>query len=537
MALVPEFISVLRDIRDIKYPDIVTKHGIVVAKEALMNPHYTNIDLVGGSIAGVNTTATNIANVNLVGTDLALGVSSNTKIVATAITNVNTVGTNIAKVDTVSTNIAKVSTVSTDLDLGASSKIKTVSDAIANVNTVTTNIASVNTNATNINSINTNAANITAIQNASENASSALASKNSTAADVILTHADVVLTHADVVTCTAKAVIANKILNMTAGASTLTAGSPASASFNPTTGVMTFGIPTGPTGAKGDPFVINALGLDAGKTTYDSQPTGFSYFATDTALIYFKLSATSGNWSVGTPFGKGDTGDTGNGITSITLTGTVGSVDTYRMLFTDATFFDYTVTNSSVLDVNGRTGNVVITATDVGLANVNNTSDANKPISTATQTALDLKADATAISNIDNTSDVNKPVSTAQAIAIGLNLPKTGGTMTGAITSLREVAVAMGANNIDLATGNLFTKTITTATTLTVSNVPAAGQVGYMILQLTNGGSAAVTWFSGVKWAGGTAPTLTASGKDILSFYTIDAGTTWNCVSIQKDAK
>lgn len=33
-----------------------------------------------------------------------------------------------------------------------------------------------------------------------------------------------------------------------------------------------------------------------------------------------------------------------------------------------------------------------VTATDVGLGNVNNTSDANKPISTATQTALDLKA-------------------------------------------------------------------------------------------------------------------------------------------------
>jgi hypothetical protein len=36
-----------------------------------------------------------------------------------------------------------------------------------------------------------------------------------------------------------------------------------------------------------------------------------------------------------------------------------------------------------------------LTKADVGLANVDNTSDANKPVSTATQTALDLKADAT----------------------------------------------------------------------------------------------------------------------------------------------
>ncbi len=45
----------------------------------------------------------------------------------------------------------------------------------------------------------------------------------------------------------------------------------------------------------------------------------------------------------------------------------------------------------AVTSVNGRTGAVVVTKTDVGLGNADNTSDANKPISTATQTALNLK--------------------------------------------------------------------------------------------------------------------------------------------------
>ena len=49
----------------------------------------------------------------------------------------------------------------------------------------------------------------------------------------------------------------------------------------------------------------------------------------------------------------------------------------------------------AVSSVAGRTGVVVLTKSDVGLGNVDNTSDANKPISTATQTALDLKADIT----------------------------------------------------------------------------------------------------------------------------------------------
>lgn len=40
---------------------------------------------------------------------------------------------------------------------------------------------------------------------------------------------------------------------------------------------------------------------------------------------------------------------------------------------------------------------LAITKTDVGLANVDNTSDANKPVSTPQQTALDLKADDSAV--------------------------------------------------------------------------------------------------------------------------------------------
>lgn len=44
-------------------------------------------------------------------------------------------------------------------------------------------------------------------------------------------------------------------------------------------------------------------------------------------------------------------------------------------------------------ETNYRTGNVDITAANIGLGNVDNTSDLNKPISTATQTALDNKLD------------------------------------------------------------------------------------------------------------------------------------------------
>jgi len=47
-----------------------------------------------------------------------------------------------------------------------------------------------------------------------------------------------------------------------------------------------------------------------------------------------------------------------------------------------------------VASVAGKTGAVTLAKGDVGLGNVDNTSDANKPISSATQTALNGKANS-----------------------------------------------------------------------------------------------------------------------------------------------
>jgi hypothetical protein len=52
------------------------------------------------------------------------------------------------------------------------------------------------------------------------------------------------------------------------------------------------------------------------------------------------------------------------------------------------------VANTTTVNGHALSSNVSVTAGDVGLGNVNNTSDANKPISTATQIALNLKVDS-----------------------------------------------------------------------------------------------------------------------------------------------
>ncbi len=90
-----------------------------------------------------------------------------------------------------------------------------------------------------------------------------------------------------------------------------------------------------------------------------------------------------------------------------------------------------------------------------------------------------------------------------------------------------ETKVAMAAHAVDLSLGNVQTYTLSGNQTLTFTNSPASGTAGSFTLIVTNGASATLTWPTSVDWAGGTAPTLTASGIDILTFTTIDGGTIW----------
>tara|TARA_R100000808_G_scaffold2814_1_gene10609 strand:+ start:94 stop:744 length:651 start_codon:yes stop_codon:yes gene_type:complete len=85
-----------------------------------------------------------------------------------------------------------------------------------------------------------------------------------------------------------------------------------------------------------------------------------------------------------------------------------------------------------------------------------------------------------------------------------------------------------GTQDIDLTAGNVVTATVdTSANTFTFSNPSGSGVSCSFTLILTNGGSQTVNWPAAVDWAGGSAPTLTAAGVDVLAFTTVDAGTTW----------
>ena len=91
--------------------------------------------------------------------------------------------------------------------------------------------------------------------------------------------------------------------------------------------------------------------------------------------------------------------------------------------------------------------------------------------------------------------------------------------------------ISAGTLVLNLETSNIFTVSLNAAiTTLTISNPPASGSGGSFTLILTADGTArAVTWPASIKWAGGTAPTITStSGKvDSFAFFSSDGGTTW----------
>ena len=79
---------------------------------------------------------------------------------------------------------------------------------------------------------------------------------------------------------------------------------------------------------------------------------------------------------------------------------------------------------------------------------------------------------------------------------------------------------------LDLKAANNFTHNVTANTAFTVTaNTGNSFQLGTLVL--TNGGAFTVTWPSSFKWADGAPPSLMESGIDVITFFTINGGTTY----------
>lgn len=113
----------------------------------------------------------------------------------------------------------------------------------------------------------------------------------------------------------------------------------------------------------------------------------------------------------------------------------------------------------------------------------------------------------------------------------------TGGSLSSVkITDYTEPktapTISSGTLTLNLNDAQVFDVSLNAnITTLTISNTDAtANTVNAFTLIFTMDGTArTVTWGGSVKWAGGTAPTLTSTNakKDVFSFLSPDNGTTW----------
>lgn len=99
---------------------------------------------------------------------------------------------------------------------------------------------------------------------------------------------------------------------------------------------------------------------------------------------------------------------------------------------------------------------------------------------------------------------------------------------------VQNFGVISGAVTINLASGHYVVATVGGTVTINVSGAEP-GVCTAVMLELDNAGSAAVTWGMTPTWAGGVAPSLTASGKDYVGLCSRGEG--WAGVLVSSDAK
>lgn len=98
--------------------------------------------------------------------------------------------------------------------------------------------------------------------------------------------------------------------------------------------------------------------------------------------------------------------------TGVQAISTVTDLQTTLDSKTTTSYVDDAIDNIDfpVDSVNGETGVVILDKTDLGLSNVDNTSDVNKPVSTAQQTQLDGKVNGTTTLTVGTTEPLSPSV-------------------------------------------------------------------------------------------------------------------------------
>ena len=230
-------------------------------------------------------------------------------------------------------------------------------------------------------------------------------------------------------------------------------------------------------------------------------------------------------------------------VSGLTLTGSVttsGSLTLGGTLAVTADNFASQTANTFLSAPNGSSGVPTfraIAAADIPTLNQNTTGTASNV--TGTVAVANGGTGATTLTGYvkgSGTSAMTASASIPVADVTGaapLASPTFTGTVTTAISDMlgpvRGNITAVAALDINCSLGNFFTKTIAANSTFTFSNAPSTRAFAFT-LELTHT-SGTITWPTTVRWAGGTAPTLTTGRVHLFTFVTDDGGSNWRAAS------
>jgi hypothetical protein len=191
----------------------------------------------------------------------------------------------------------------------------------------------------------------------------------------------------------------------------------------------------------------------------------------------------------------------------------------------------------------GATASIPLSQLD---ANFNSLSNAINGIANGVETLANVQVtggsfDNISVSNVTITTGTSNGLNVANASLTNVSVDFVGNLATQPKLKYYSIegsalGVTSGNVTINLATANFYSATSNANTTWTFANASPANTLSGVVLALSNGGADTQTW-TNVAWSGGVAPSLTASGLDILVFVSYDAGANWNGMPASLDSQ
>jgi len=252
------------------------------------------------------------------------------------------------------------------------------------------------------------------------------------------------------------------------------------------------------TGLSGNVVVNNQLNVFAGATFAASTDV---YFGGSTRGIYING-------------GKASSDIVAYGNTELNIDGYIGNGTVSLRGFT-----------INMGDIDGNVNNTYITVDD-GAFSINHQASTSHNFGGARINALAGITAATLYISGGATFDGNTTIGNAATDTTTIYGSKVVNEFVFNNGTARTVGVSWANGNVQLLGGTGSGATGVTAIYFT--GAPATGSASITLI-VTNGGNMTGNtnfWATNIKWPGGNKPTLTASGTDVISFVTPDAGST-----------